>query len=108
MTLLIAGHETTSSALSWALYFLAKYPDAQDSLRKELVDVFTDRDHVPTFDEIDHLKYLESVLIETLRVASPVPALIRYNLKDETMNGYLVPKNTPLIISTYFNLCSPS
>ncbi|KAF0542333.1 cytochrome P450 [Gigaspora margarita] len=101
MTLLIAGHETTSTALSWALYFLAKHPDTQDRLRKELVDVFTDRDHVPTFDEIDHLKYLDSVLKETLRVSSPVPALIRYNLKDETMNGYLIPKNTPLIISTY-------
>ncbi|CAG8815888.1 23412_t:CDS:2, partial [Gigaspora margarita] len=72
MTLLIAGHETTSTALSWALYFLAKHPDTQDRLRKELVDVFTDRDHVPTFDEIDHLKYLDSVLKETLRVSSPV------------------------------------
>ncbi|RIB25344.1 cytochrome P450 [Gigaspora rosea] len=101
MTLIVAGHETTSTALSWALYFLAKHPDAQDSLRKELVDVFTDRDLVPTFDEIDHLKYLESVLKETLRVASPVPALVRCNLKDETMNGYLIPKKTPLIISTY-------
>ncbi|CAG8695500.1 34193_t:CDS:2 [Gigaspora margarita] len=72
MTLLIAGHETTSTALSWALHYLAKHPDAQDRLRKELVGVFIDRDHVPTFDEIDHLKYLDCVLKETLRVSSPV------------------------------------
>ncbi|CAG8724240.1 14297_t:CDS:2, partial [Racocetra persica] len=70
------GHETTSNALSWALYFLAKYPDVQNHLRKELLDVFIDRNHFPTFDEIEPLK-------------------------DETMNGYFIPKNTPLVISVY-------
>ncbi|CAG8813020.1 43974_t:CDS:2, partial [Gigaspora margarita] len=71
MTLLIAGHETTSTALSWVLYFLAKNPDAQDRLRKEVLDVLADRDHMPTFDEIEHLKYLECVFKETLRIVPP-------------------------------------
>ncbi|CAG8537123.1 25923_t:CDS:2 [Gigaspora margarita] len=68
MILLAAGHETTSTALSWALYFLAKYPDIQDRLRKEVLDVFTDRNHFPTIDEIDQLKYLECIFKETLRI----------------------------------------
>ncbi|CAG8487464.1 9154_t:CDS:2 [Cetraspora pellucida] len=57
MTLLIAGHETTSGTLSFALYFLAKNPDVQDHLRKEVLDVLTDRNHYPTLDEIERLKY---------------------------------------------------
>ncbi|RIB27825.1 cytochrome P450, partial [Gigaspora rosea] len=101
MTLILAGYETTSTALSWALYFLAKHPDIQDRLRKEILNVFTNSDHFPTFDEIDQLKYLECVFKETLRIVPPVPALLRHNLKDEIMNGYVIPKNTPLMIPVY-------
>ncbi|CAG8714743.1 10219_t:CDS:2, partial [Cetraspora pellucida] len=98
MTLLIAGHETTSTALSWALYFLAKNPDIQDHLRKEILDIFPDRDCHPTFDQIEQLKYLECVFKEVLRVIPPVPALVRTNAKDEVLNGYFIPKKTPLVV----------
>ncbi|KAF0502409.1 cytochrome P450 [Gigaspora margarita] len=101
MTLLLAGHETTSNALSWALYFLAKYPETQDRLRVELLNIFTDRNHFPTFDEIEQLKYLECVFKETLRIIPPLAEIIRYNSKDEIMNGYVVPKETSLIIPVY-------
>ncbi|RIB01835.1 cytochrome P450 [Gigaspora rosea] len=101
MTFLVAGHETTSIALSWALYFLAKNPDIQDRLRKELLDVLTDCNHFPTYKEIEHSKYLECVLKETLRITPPVAILRRYNLKDEIMNGYVIPKKTPLVITIY-------
>ncbi|CAG8734408.1 10213_t:CDS:2 [Cetraspora pellucida] len=101
MTLLMAGHETTSNSLSWALYFLAKNPDAQDRLRKELLDVLTHRDYYPTIDEIDPLKYLDCVLKETLRIVPPVPVLIRYNSKNEILNDYFIPKETPIMIPIY-------
>ncbi|CAG8765479.1 38763_t:CDS:2, partial [Gigaspora margarita] len=101
MTILFAGHETTSTALSWVLYFLAKNPDAQDRLRKEILDVLTDRDQMPTFDELEHLNYLECVFKETLRIVPPVPALFRSTSKDEVMNGYVVPKGTPMLIGIY-------
>ncbi|RIB16608.1 cytochrome P450 [Gigaspora rosea] len=52
MSILLAGHETSSVTLTWALYFLAKNPDIQDLLRKEILDVFTDCNQFPTFDEI--------------------------------------------------------
>ncbi|KAF0532603.1 cytochrome P450 [Gigaspora margarita] len=101
MTLLIGGHETTSTALFWAVYFLAKNPDIQDRLRKELIDAFTDRNHQPTLDEIEHLKYLECVLKETLRIMPPVQLLRRRPVKDEILNGYIIPKGTPLMIPVY-------
>ncbi|CAG8743267.1 5633_t:CDS:2 [Gigaspora margarita] len=71
MTILIAGHETTSNALSWVLYFLAKHSDTQDHLRKEVLDIFTNSNHFPTFDEIEHLKYLDCIFRETLRIVPP-------------------------------------
>ncbi|CAG8546692.1 19394_t:CDS:2 [Cetraspora pellucida] len=91
MTLLFAGHETTSSLLTWALYYLAKIPDIQDHLRKEVLDKFPDRNYFPTFEEIDHLKYLECVFKESLRISPP----------DEIMNGYVTPKGTQFIIPIY-------
>ncbi|CAG8799742.1 13674_t:CDS:2, partial [Cetraspora pellucida] len=101
MTLITAGHETISNALSWALYFLAKYLDTQDLLRKEVLDVLTDRNYYPTVDEIEHLKYLDCVFKEALRLVPPVSVIRRCTSKDEIMNGYLVTKDTPLWISIY-------
>ncbi|CAG8755911.1 8252_t:CDS:2, partial [Racocetra persica] len=101
MTLITAGHETISNAISRAIYFLAKYPDTQDRLRKEVSDILTDRNYFPTVDEIEHLKYLECVFKETIRLIPPIPIIRRCTSKDEIMNGYFVPKDTPLWISIH-------
>ncbi|CAG8464856.1 16288_t:CDS:2, partial [Racocetra persica] len=95
------GYETTSRALSWVLYFLAKNPNVQDRLRKDVLDVLTDRNHHPTIEEIDTLKYLDCVFKETLRIIPPAHVLLRCTSKDEIMNDYLIPKNTPLLIPIY-------
>ncbi|CAG8758131.1 2430_t:CDS:2, partial [Racocetra fulgida] len=92
---------TISNAITRAIYFLAKYPDTQDRLRKEVSDILTDRNYFPTVDEIEHLKYLECVFKETIRLIAPVPIIRRYTSKDEIMNGYFVPKDTPLWIPIY-------
>ncbi|CAG8795444.1 26069_t:CDS:2, partial [Racocetra persica] len=101
MTFLMAGHDTSTVVLAWALYFLAKHPDFQDRLRKELLDIFPDRDYHPTFDQIEQLKFLDCTVKEVLRFFPPVPILARVNKKDEMFNGYFIPKNSPLIISVY-------
>ncbi|RIB10426.1 cytochrome P450 [Gigaspora rosea] len=97
MTLLLAGHGTTSTVLSWTLYFLAKNPDIQDQLRKEILNVFIDPNHFPSFEEIDQLKFLECVFKEALRITPPSPSYMRCNLKDEIMNGYVIPKMLNLL-----------
>ena len=71
MTLLIAGHETTSAAIAWALYYLSTNQEAQSKLRKEIVKEFPDKDFVPTFEQINSLDYLNAVCKETLRLSSP-------------------------------------
>ncbi len=64
MTLLLAGHETTASALAWALYWIHKLPTVRDQLLKELASV--DKDADP--GEIARLPYLTAVCQETLRL----------------------------------------
>src|SRR5438045_8103513 len=72
MTVLIAGHETTSVSTSWALYLLAQHPIEQDLLREELVKAFPDKSNFnPTFDEINSLERLNCVFKETLRLIPP-------------------------------------
>ena len=65
MTFLAAGHETTASALSWAVYVLCKYPDVQKRLRSEIHEqipaALEDGGQVSS-TEIDHLPYLNAVL----------------------------------------------
>jgi cytochrome P450 len=72
MTFILAGHETTSTSTSWALYSLAQNPHEQDLLREELVKAFPDKSKFnPTYDEINSLEYLNCVVKETLRLYPP-------------------------------------
>jgi len=79
-TFLVAGHETTSTATTWALYALTKAPEIQTKLREELLSVDTD---TPSMDELMALPYLDAVVRETLRVHSPVPNSMRVATKDD-------------------------
>lgn len=64
-TFMFEGHDTTSSALSFALYLLSRNPEAQDLAYKEALE-FEDR-------EQENMKYLEAVIKETLRLYPAVP-----------------------------------
>ncbi|CAG8650425.1 4225_t:CDS:2, partial [Acaulospora colombiana] len=99
MTFLAAGHETTSVATGWALYYLSKDQESQELLRNELVQEFPHQDFMPTFDQINNLKYLNAVVKETLRLVPPVPLVMRIADKDDIINGYVIPKGTLVIIS---------
>ncbi|RDB19459.1 hypothetical protein Hypma_013686 [Hypsizygus marmoreus] len=88
-TFLIAGHETTSTGTTWALYALTQNRDVQGKLRDELLQVDTD---TPTMDQLNALPYLDMVVRETLRFHAPVPATIRIAMKDDVL-----PLNTPFL-----------
>ncbi|CAG8599662.1 4684_t:CDS:2 [Acaulospora morrowiae] len=98
MTFLVAGHETTSSALSFILYFLAQNPDVQDHLRKELCDAFPDPDFIPSFDNLNSLEYLSCVIKESMRIAPSVPIILRAPNEDHIFGEYVIPKHTPIVI----------
>jgi cytochrome P450 len=68
LTLLVAGHETTATALSWALYWLATRPEVADRLRRELVEASSTPDGAPELGTLLRLPYLQAVCNETLRI----------------------------------------
>ncbi|KAF8131040.1 cytochrome P450 [Boletus edulis] len=81
-TFLVAGHETTSTAVTWALFAMTKAPEIQVKLREELLSVDTE---TPSMDELMALPYLDAVVRETLRVHSPVPNTLRFATKDDVI-----------------------
>ncbi|KAI0701865.1 cytochrome P450 [Cytidiella melzeri] len=81
-TFIVAGHETTSTATTWALFSLTQNPDVQRKLRDELLAVPTQN---PTMEQLQALPYLDMVVKEVLRHHSPVPTSFRVATKDDVI-----------------------
>jgi cytochrome P450 len=105
MTLFLAGHETTASALSWTWYQLATHPDVESKVVTELDTVLGGR--LPTAADIPRLAYTEQVVHETLRLCPPVYFLGRQPLEDCTIGGYAIPRGTSVLVSPYVTQRDP-
>ncbi|KAJ6467583.1 cytochrome P450 [Mycena vitilis] len=81
-TFLFAGHETTSSAMAWALFVLSENIAVQNKLREELLTFPRDD---PTMDELNSLPYLESVIREVMRLHPPVVFTHRMAVEDDVL-----------------------
>ncbi|MET8472134.1 cytochrome P450 [Streptomyces sp. NPDC006422] len=91
ITFLIAGHETTSGAMSFALYYLAKNPAVLDLVRREVDALWGDTaDPEPDFDEVGCLTYTRQVLNEALRLW-PTAAAFSREAREDTLLGGRVP-----------------
>jgi cytochrome P450 len=106
LTLFIAGHETTALALTYVLYLLAGHPQAQVTLAAELARVVGDRD--ATFEDLEHLKFAEAVLLEAMRLYPPAWGMGREAVKDVEIGGYRLPKGSTLFISQWVVHRDPS
>ncbi|MEU1562234.1 cytochrome P450, partial [Streptomyces mirabilis] len=88
ITFLIAGHETTSGAMSFALYYLAKHPAVLQLVQREADALWGDAaDPEPTFDEIGRLTYTRQVLNEALRLWPTAAAFSRHAREDTLLGG---------------------
>ena len=88
-TFLVAGHETTSGALSFAMHFLATHPDVRARAQAETDAILgPDPDAVPAYEQIAHFRYLRRVLDETLRLWPTAPGFARAPLAPTTLGGY--------------------
>jgi cytochrome P450/NADPH-cytochrome P450 reductase len=99
VTFLIAGHETTSGLLSYALYRLATNPEAEARLIEEVDRVFgRDYSYRPTWADIERLDYTSRVLKEALRLDPTAPGFVKFVQRDTVIAGrYTVEKGTTLI-----------
>lgn len=79
MTLLVAGHETTATALAWAFDLLLHNPDKLERLKEELVE------------QPEGGEYLDAVIKETMRLRPVLPAVARKLTEPLELNGYMLP-----------------
>jgi cytochrome P450 len=99
MTLFVAGHETTSTALAWAWWLLSQSPEAEAAVHAELDAVLGGR--VPGPDDVPRLKACEALFAEALRLQPPVWIVGRRALKDLQLGGYEVPRGSILLASQW-------
>ena len=98
-TMILAGHETTSLALTWCWYLLALNPSAQKKLHDELDTVLKGR--APSLDDIENLTYSRLVILETLRLYPPVPVISRQAIEDDSFEGVSIPKGSVVQLAPY-------
>ncbi|MEP3920080.1 cytochrome P450 [Ascidiaceihabitans sp.] len=92
----LAGHETSASALAWALYLMAQFPDWQDRLAAEAQAM-----QGCDFAVMSKLRLSRDVFRETLRLYPPVPMMVRETTCPETFRQRAVPKHSQVVLSPW-------
>ncbi|BCE03827.1 cytochrome P450 [Marinicellulosiphila megalodicopiae] len=88
ITFLIAGHETTSGLLSFALYYLLKHPEALRKTQNEIDSILgEDQTKTPSYRELSRFKYLRQVLNESLRLWPTAPVFAVTPKEKTTLPG---------------------
>lgn len=101
LSMLVAGHETTGSALTWTLYLLVSNPEKLAKAQAEVDAVLGDRT-MPTITDYSNLKYIMRCVCESMRLYPHPPVLLRRALVDDTLpGGYSVPRGQDVMISVY-------
>jgi cytochrome P450 len=97
-TIMFAGHDTTSHAVSWALWCFASNPEIQQRVFEELQQNFGDSDSEFCTSRLKDLKYFDQCFKEVLRLFPPVPAVQRFVKHEMQMCGFTIPRLTSLTI----------
>jgi len=104
MTFLAAGHETTATTMTWAMWLLCKHPEVQTRLRQEVrtcLPPVGDDCATVTSEQLDKLPYLHAVCNETLRLYAPIPGTIREAAHSTTILKQYVPAGTKILLSAW-------
>lgn len=100
LVFLLAGHETTSTSLTFALHLLGWHPEVQDRLRAEVAEVLSGRR--PTAAELaSSLPYTTAVLKESMRLFPAAPFIGRLSVEACTLQGYDVPAGSDVVVSIW-------
>jgi cytochrome P450 len=95
---LIAGHDTTSTTLTYALWALGHHQDLQDRV---VTEVSTLGDRSLTVDDVPALPFTVQVVHEALRLCPPAPAVARVATRDTVVDGFEVAAGTNIIVGIY-------
>ncbi|XP_051146935.1 cytochrome P450 76T24-like [Andrographis paniculata] len=101
LDLFVAGTDTTSGTVEWAMAELIRNPNKLQKARHELRTVLSP-DQLIQESDISRLTYLQSIIKETFRLHPTLPLLLpRKATKDTELNGYLIPKNAQIMVNTW-------
>jgi cytochrome P450 len=96
VTIFMAGHETTSLALSWTWYLLSQHPAVEAKLHGELSEVLGGR--TPKNDDIASLRYTRMVIEESMRLYPPAHTTGRQPIKPDEILGHRIPAGAEVLI----------
>lgn len=101
LSMLVAGHETTGSVLTWTVYLLATHPDKLAKCHSEIDRVLAGK-ATPSYEDTKQLQYTMRCINESMRLYPHPPVLIRRAGKDDTLpGGWPVKKDQDVMISVY-------
>jgi cytochrome P450 len=99
MNMFLAGYETTSTALGWALHFLMGQPEVTQKLQDEVDSALGGR--TPVFADFPRLSYTRMVVQEVLRLRPPGAWVPRVAIADDEIDGFPIPAGTEVISLIY-------
>ncbi|RLT37927.1 MAG: cytochrome P450 [Chloroflexi bacterium] len=105
LTMIVAGHDTSTALLAWALYMLGSHPDALAEAQAEARAVLSDEP--PTPEQLKELTYLDMVIKETLRLYPPLPVGNRRAAQDTEVLGYPIPQDNRVMFPIYLTHRDP-
>lgn len=108
VTFLVAGHETTATALTWTWYLLATHPDHHRRLREGLVDTSLEQTGVDMAAAGDELGAVTRTVQESMRLYPPVPLFTRAAVEDDTLGQMHIPGGTMLVLSQWLTHRDPA
>ncbi len=99
LTMLVAGHETTATTLSWVWALLDRHPHVEAKLHAELDAVLGGR--LPTAGDVPRLAYTRMVVEEAMRLYPPAYVFSRAVKEDDVIGGFRIPRGTTVDLSPY-------
>jgi cytochrome P450 len=104
ITLLTAGHETTTLALAWTCYLIATRPEVMERMAAEAAFL---NGRAPAYEDLMKLRYSRMVVEETMRLYPPVWTMSRTAVNDDEIGGYYIPAGSEILIFPYITQRHP-
>ncbi len=99
LTFLVAGHETTSTALTWTWFLLGSHVSIRQRVREEVANVLGDR--LPAIEDVPHLIATRRAIEESMRLYPPIWAIAREAAHEDEIGGYRIPARSTVVVSPY-------
>ena len=98
--IIIGATGTVTSTLSWLIVFMILHEDIQSEVQQEL-DRVVGRGRLPCWKDVENLHYLSAVIAETMRRSVFMPFSPRRAIRDSTIQGYHIPKDTGILLNVW-------